>query len=176
MKSVKTTNMEISDLRKDIDAKRFAIYSDNTTTLQMVMKWLREVHNILIVVDYEWECNSTPYYFKIYRLGKNGKPERVPIRGVSYDKNYHLTEHIVGYRDWERSHDDYSTYEEACEAAIKYCLLENQKKSIPVPDKINGLKSLMLQYLQSAANRKDDTEIENDTNIWAQKILDYLET
>ena len=37
------------------------------------------------------------------------------------------------------------------------------------------LKSLMLQYLQSAANRKDDTEIESDTDIWAQKILDYLE-
>ena len=166
--------MEISDLRKEFDAKCFATYDSNATTLQTVMKWLREVHNILIVVDYEWECNTTPYYFKIYRLGKNGKPERVPIRGVSYDKNYNPTEHIFRYRDWERSHDDYSTYEEACEAAIKYCLLENQKKLPYIPDKFNGLKSLMLQYLQSAANRQDDTEIENDTDIWARKILDYI--
>ena len=53
-------------------------------------------------------------------------------------------------------------------------MLENQKKLPYIPDKINGLKSLMLQYLQSAANRKDDTEIESDTDIWARKILDYI--
>lgn len=91
-------------------------------TFQMAMKWLRKKHNILLVVDYEYECDTTPYYFKIYRLGENGKPERVPIKGVSYDKNDNATEHIVGYRDWERSKGDYSTYEEAAEAAIKYCL------------------------------------------------------
>jgi len=91
-------------------------------TLQMAMKWLREVHNILLVVDYEYEYDTTPYYFKIYRLDENGKPERVPIKGVSYDKDNNATEHIVGYRDWERSYGDYSTYEEACESAIKYCL------------------------------------------------------
>lgn len=93
-------------------------------TLQMAMRWLREVHNILLVVDYEYECDTTPYFFKIYRLGKNGKPERVAVKGVSYDKDNNATEHIVGYRDWERSKGDYSTYEEACEAAIKY-FLEN---------------------------------------------------
>ena len=91
-------------------------------TLQVAMKWLREVHNILLVVDYEYECDTTPYYFKIYRLGENGKPERVTIKGVSYDKDNNATEHIVGYRDWERSYGDYSTYEEACEESIKYCL------------------------------------------------------
>lgn len=91
-------------------------------THQMAMKWLREVHNILIVVDYEWECDTTPYYFKIYRLGENGKPERVPVKGVSYDKDDIPTEHIVGYRDWERSNDDFKSYEQACEIAIKYCL------------------------------------------------------
>ena len=91
-------------------------------TLQMAMKWLREVHNILLVVDYEYECDTTPYYFKIYRLGENGKPERVTIKGVLYDKDNNATEHIVGYRDWERSYGDYSTYEEACEESIKYCL------------------------------------------------------
>ena len=91
-------------------------------TLQMAMKWLREVHNILIVVDYEWECDTTPYYFKIYRLDENGEPKQVPVKGVSYDKDDNPTEHIIGYRDWERSYKDFSSHEEACEVAIKYCL------------------------------------------------------
>lgn len=52
--------------------------------------------------------------------------------------------------------------------------LERQKEPLPVPDKFSGLKSLMLQYLQSAANRKDDTEIESDTDLWGRKILDYM--
>ena len=52
--------------------------------------------------------------------------------------------------------------------------LEKQKEPIPIPDKFSGLKSLMLQYLQSAANRKDDTEIESDTDLWGRKILDYV--
>ena len=52
--------------------------------------------------------------------------------------------------------------------------LEKQKESLPIPDKFSGLKSLMLQYLQSAANRKDDTEIERDTDLWGRKILDYV--
>ena len=103
-----------SDLRKDMTC--------TCPTIQMAMKWLREKHNILLVVDYEYECDTTPYFFKIYRLGKNGKPERVAVKGVSYDKDNNATEHIVGYRDWERSKGDYSTYEEACKAAIKYCL------------------------------------------------------
>lgn len=52
--------------------------------------------------------------------------------------------------------------------------LEKQKEPIPIPDKFSGLKSLMLQYLQSAANRKDDSEIEDDTDLWGRKILDYV--
>lgn len=91
-------------------------------TIQKTMKWLREMYRILVVVDYEYECDTTPYYFKIYRLDENGKPEQVAIKGVSYDKDNNPTEHIVGYRDYERSKDDFKTYEETCEAAIKYCL------------------------------------------------------
>lgn len=52
--------------------------------------------------------------------------------------------------------------------------LEKQKEHLFIPDKFSGLKSLMLQYLQSAANRKDDTEIESDTDLWGRKILDYV--
>ena len=52
--------------------------------------------------------------------------------------------------------------------------LEKLKEPVPIPDKFSGLKSLMLQYLQSAANRKDDSEIESDTDLWGRKILDYV--
>ena len=91
-------------------------------TLQMAIKWLKEVHNILVVVDYEYECTDTSYFYKIYRLGEHGKPERVAVKGVSYDKNNNPTTHIVGWRDYERSNKDYSTREEAKEEGIKYAL------------------------------------------------------
>ena len=88
-------------------------------TLQMAMKWLREVHNILLLVDYIYECTNTSYVYKIYWLGENGKPERVPIIGMSLKDN---KEHIVAYRDYKLSYKDYATYEEAAEEGIKYCL------------------------------------------------------
>ena len=101
-------------------------YSQNNVisrpTLQMAVKWLKETHNILIIPDYEYECDSTPYLYKIYRLGENGKPEKVAVKGVSYDKDNNPIEQIVGYRDYERSHKDYSTLEEAINDGIKYCL------------------------------------------------------
>jgi len=90
-------------------------------TLQMVVKYLEEVYRILVVADYEYEYTSTSWYFKIYRLGENGKPERVPVEGVSYDKDGVEHKHITCYRDFKRSYKDYSTRKEAIEDGIKYC-------------------------------------------------------
>ena len=115
----------------DAAAKQYAYeYSLNNNiegylapTIQMVMKWLREKHNIVIAIDYDYEFTSDSYCFKTYRLGENGKPERCAIKGEHYDKETNkMIEDIVGYRDYERSCDEYITYEQACEAAIKYCL------------------------------------------------------
>jgi hypothetical protein len=99
-------------------------YSDTICrpTLQMVLKWLKEIYNILIVVDYEYEFTDDSYYYKIYKLDSNGKPSREPIKGVSYDKDNNPTEHIIGYRDYEKSYKNYMTYKEACEGAINYCI------------------------------------------------------
>ena len=91
-------------------------------TLQMAMKWVQETFNIVIIPNYEYECDSTPWCYKIYRLGEHGKPERVALKCVSYDKDDNPTEHIVGYRYYERSYKDYATKEEALEEGIKYCL------------------------------------------------------
>ena len=60
-------------------------------TLQMAMKWLREIHNIDISVTPDRKAGYSVLIFKAKRL---------PF--------YTL--------------DSYSIYEEACEAAIKYCL------------------------------------------------------
>lgn len=61
-------------------------------TLQMAMKWLREVHNLLIVIDkgenfYAWQLEDN-------------------------ESGAYIGE-VVG---------ECSSYEEACEEAIKYCL------------------------------------------------------
>ena len=59
-------------------------------TLQMAMKWLREVHNLHIIV-FRYDNSAFPYIWYIF--AHNGdKP------------------HIA------------DSYEQACEAAIKYCL------------------------------------------------------
>ena len=104
---------------------KWGIWSDDwypRITLQMAMKWLREVHNVVIVVDYIYECTDKSYCYKIYKLGENGKPERVPIEGVRYDTLGEPHVETVGHRDYSLSFFSYKTYEEACEAAIRYCL------------------------------------------------------
>ena len=71
-------------------------------TLQMAMKWLREVHNLHCNVDYDFVLG---WYCQITSLKET----------VEYDyeemKHYHP----------DNDHD-FSSAEEACEAAIKYCL------------------------------------------------------
>lgn len=91
-------------------------------TLQMTMKWLREVHHIFLVVDYNYECTDKSYIYKVYHLGENGKPERFPVWGVSYDIEGNQHKEIVSYRNFELSYFDYATYEEAADEGIKYCL------------------------------------------------------
>lgn len=87
-------------------------------------KDLLDKYHILIIVDYEYECTDTSYYYKIYRLGEHGKPERVSVWGISYDKDGEPNKHIVSYRDYERSYKNYATYDEALEDGIKQIINE----------------------------------------------------
>ena len=66
-------------------------------TLQMAMKWLREVHKIFIEIRISIDFNDK-YYYSYFILNKECKYVR------------------KGYTDFDWS------YEQACEAAIKYCL------------------------------------------------------
>ena len=95
-----------------------------TPSLWDVMIWLKDVHHILVIVDYEYECTDKSYYYKIYRLGENGKPERAEVTGVRYDKDGNQHTEIIGYRDYIRSCEDYEKYEEALMEGIKYCLVK----------------------------------------------------
>ena len=74
-------------------------------TQALVMKWLREVHNIHINLDIHWLyfANSKGWMYVIERILENGV-EYIDSKGDENDKTF------------------YSTYEEAAEAAIKYCL------------------------------------------------------
>ena len=71
-------------------------------TLQMAMKWLREVHNIM-VSPY---ALSLGYYFEIFDLTNRDITGCKPLYKVG-----------IPYKV-----DVLSIYEEACEVAIKYCL------------------------------------------------------
>lgn len=63
-------------------------------TLQMAMKWLREVHNLYI--DIRININDSLYSFRIYSVGISGARA--------------FTEYRI------------KSYEAACEEAIKYCI------------------------------------------------------
>jgi hypothetical protein len=71
-------------------------------THQMAMKWLREVHKIIITMD-----------FDEYELEIKGKK-------VGYGYNLQLKSNPREYA--KVSEIIYDTYEESCEAAIQYCL------------------------------------------------------
>ena len=81
-----TTNSDIEDEKAVLIA---------LPTLQMAMKWLREVHKIIITIDYndDDDCEENERW------------------GYSVFNPYRKVDHAT-----------YVTYEEAAEAAIKYCL------------------------------------------------------
>lgn len=68
-------------------------------TLQMAIKWLREVHNLHIVID--------RHYYIIDRVSHiaDGYKYSIKIKRIN-------TEYTA----------DFDSYEQACETAIKYCL------------------------------------------------------
>ena len=67
-------------------------------TLQMAMRWLREVHSLYIDIVTSFSQDGICYTFSCF----NTMDLIQGTKGTSYH--------------------EYQTYEEACEAAIKYCL------------------------------------------------------
>lgn len=75
-------------------------YTLESITLQTAMKWLREVHN-LFVFPFP-QMNTNKFWVEIFQLSDNQEWENLYCESIDLK--------------------DYSTYEEACDAGIKYCL------------------------------------------------------
>ena len=95
----------VYDNQKELDYQYVVCWQEerlpyvSAPTLQMAMKWLREVHNIFIVIEphmYDYINEKTSSY----------------VTSLWQGDNYH--ENITS--------KDYPTYEEAVEATLKYCL------------------------------------------------------
>lgn len=67
-------------------------------TLQMAMKWLREIHKLDIDVSIEYKNSKKVYYYSVLK--------KTVIRDI----------------DCLHSETNFDSYEQAAEAAIKYCL------------------------------------------------------
>ena len=95
-------------------------------TLQMAMKWLREVHHIVITTDYANICGiGFTYIASVIKINDNHAIEEGPG----------LNACVYG-----------TSYEEACKAAIKYCL-END---------LDMDKNLALETLKSFVENTDN--------------------
>ena len=94
MRNTKRNEWWNSDLREDMTC--------TCPTLQMAMKWLREVHNLHCVIDYD------------IILGWNNK-----ITSLKETVEDHYTE-MKTYLPHKAV--NYPSYKEACEAAIQHCL------------------------------------------------------
>lgn len=74
-------------------------------TIQMAMKWLREEHSIIIIVESHifnpQEARTTRFRFSVWVED-------------NYEEPY--------FDDPEHQFDSFSTYENTCDVAIKYCL------------------------------------------------------
>ena len=85
-------------------------------TQQMAMKWLREVHNIDIVIDAAVGMLGVKVYVPFISTYKPLKDEPSKVhqikRGICYKDDKGIIPAL----------QQFDSYEQACEAAIKYCL------------------------------------------------------
>lgn len=85
-------------------------------TLQMAMKWLREVHNIDVVIDVVVGMLGVKVYFPLISTYKPLKDSTSKVRQIKRGIYYKDDNGVIP----ASQHFDF--YEEACEEAIKYCL------------------------------------------------------
>jgi len=83
-------------------------------TQQMAMRWLREVHNIMITIYHSIESGTLQFVWRVDRFRR--------------DSDRFIIQDLEGVGDYYTYGHDCDAYEEACEAAIRYCL-ENQIKN-----------------------------------------------
>lgn len=104
-------------------------------------------------------------------MKKKMEKEQKPTEELVYRMNGLMQEYVKSGKDEEEQEHRLKCYHLFWDALgdSEFFKQKEQKPSI----NIDQLKSLMLQYLQEAANEKDDSDIEADTDKWARKILGY---
>ena len=87
-------------------------YIASAPTLQMAMKWLREVHKLFITIEIKGDPRMESFIYYKWSVAKYSscQIERV-------DNGLHTPEDY-----WYAKGEEDETYEQACESAIKYCL------------------------------------------------------
>ena len=95
----KYTSIEFDNHNRFKDTYKFICYAP---TIQMVMKWLREVHKIHISVDIGFDVDNHQYYFFIPSVC------RFSDKSGEYETPF--------------GEKEFNTYEEATEDVIVYCL------------------------------------------------------
>ena len=96
------------NIRKDVGYYLSSVGVKNhlpAPTLQMAMKWLREEHSIIIIVE--------PHIFN----PQEGRATQFSF-SVWVEDNYE----DPYFDDSEHQFESFSTYEKTCDVAIKYCL------------------------------------------------------
>lgn len=81
-------------------------------TLQMTMKWLREVHKIFITIEIKGDPRKQDFIYFKWSVAKYSSAQINRIdNGLDKPEDY-----------WIAHYEEDETYERTCEAAIKYCL------------------------------------------------------
>jgi len=84
------------------------LFEYSAPTLQMAMKWLREIHLILYIIYPNLESGELRFSWRIYKLEQDKK---------------HYVEELPGIGEYYKDSDkSFTTYKEAKESLIKYCL------------------------------------------------------
>lgn len=81
-------------------------YTQPSITLQMAMKWLREVHNVFISVN----------------IGNHKKDNGDTSMPDFVYYFFYITDTKAVYEEEKQCCNEFATFEQACEASIKYCL------------------------------------------------------
>ena len=99
------TLIQESIIRRDWNNDKFVANCITAPTLQMAMKWLREEHNIIVIVE--------PHVFN---------PQAG--RATQFSFSVWVEDNYVDpyFDDPEHQFESFSTYEKTCDVAIKYCL------------------------------------------------------
>jgi len=124
-------SFEIAKLLKDkgFDEFTFSDYNENgiaqfnevetrvakgyqRPTLQMAMKWLREMHHIFITIEIKGDPRKEDFIYYKWSVAKY-----CSIKIDRIDNNLTCPEDY-----WIAPDEEEETYERTCEAALKYCL------------------------------------------------------